>query len=61
MYPFPINHNQIFEECLEKGLIKQIQGKEYEPDDEKPHWYKENQFCQYHQLKSNVTCFCRAF
>lgn len=37
MYPLPVNPNQMFEDCLDKDLIKQIQGTEYGPNDEKPH------------------------
>lgn len=58
MYPLLVNPNQIFEYYLDKGLIKQIQGKEYGPNDEKPHQQRQNQFCQYHQIKGHNTIGC---
>jgi len=50
----------VFEDCLAKGLIKRIQGREYGPNDEKPIWYKENQFCKYHQVKGHTKIGCYA-
>ena len=39
-------------------MIESRKGREYGEDKEKPHWYKEKNYCLYHQVKGHSTNRC---
>lgn len=53
--PLPTHPSRMLEDCIESVLIKRIQGKEYDPNEGKPNWYKESALCRYHQVKGYHT------
>lgn len=42
----------MFKECLQKGIIKLDPNQELGPHDDKPSWYNEIKFYEYHKVNS---------
>ena len=55
---FPIPPRFILKDLVTKGLLQPLPKWEEDPTVERPTWYKEDRYCEYHQTKGHATNEC---
>ena len=51
---FPIPPRFILKDIINKCLIQPLPKREEDPTIERPAWYKEDRYCEYHQTKGHA-------
>ena len=55
---FPMPPRFTLKDLITKGLIQPLPKREEDPTTERPAWYKEDKYCEYHQIKRHATNGC---